>query len=91
MKFYQWQRGGFNMSHKVDSSISHSKGMQHLVDGNTLNVKGYSHVVCVRQDKKEAWLKKGYEVINESADALIVGKKKLSQEQKESKKQTANV
>ena len=67
----------------------HTKVMQDLVEGKTFNIKGYSHVVCVRQDKKESWIEKGYEVIGESADAVMVGKKKKVKLEKEA--QTTDV
>lgn len=64
------------MAHKVDSKVSHTKLHNHLTSGKPLNIKGYSHVVAVRKDKTQSWLDKGYEIIQDSEDAVLVGKKK---------------
>ena len=53
----------------------HTKLMQNLQGGS--QAKGYSHTVCVRKEKQDVWTKKGYVVIEESADAILLGKKKV--------------
>ena len=53
----------------------HTKLHQHLQGGS--QVKCYSHTVCVRKDKQDSWISKGYQVIQDSEDAVLLGKKKV--------------
>lgn len=53
----------------------HTKLMQNLQGGS--QYKEYSHTVCVRKDKKESWILKGYEVIESSTNQILLGKKKV--------------
>lgn len=38
--------------------------------------ENYSHIVSVRSDAVKTWLDKGYEVIEDSDDSTLIGKKK---------------
>jgi hypothetical protein len=53
----------------------HTKLMQNLQSGS--QAKEYSHTVCVRKEKQDEWKNKGYVVIEESEDAIMLGKKKV--------------
>ena len=55
--------------------MSHTKLMQNLQGGS--QVKGYSHTVCVRKEKQDTWISKGYQIIQESSDSVLLGKKKV--------------
>ena len=48
---------------------------QNLQGGS--QVKGYSHTVCVNPDNADSWKSEGYEVIQESTEAILLGKRKV--------------
>jgi hypothetical protein len=68
------------MSHKLSKS-QHSKISQYLQNGTAIAVKGYSHVVCVRNGNEPSWINKGYEIIESHADAHVVGKRKVENQE----------
>lgn len=37
----------------------------------------YQHITSVRMDAFKSWQEKGYEIIEESEDSYLIGKKKL--------------
>lgn len=68
------------MSHKL-SLEEHTKLGQELQEGS--QTKGYSHTVCVRKDKQDTWIKKGYVVIQDSSDSVMLGKNKVEEKEEE--------
>lgn len=56
-----------------------SHASHHNILNGTKQIEGkenYSHIVSVRSDKVQSWLDKGYEIIDQSEDAYLIGKKK---------------
>lgn len=67
--------------------MSHASHHNILTGTEKLKDK-YEHVVSVRSDRVKSWLDKGYEVIEDSDDSCLVGKKKaLAKEPKVEGKQ----
>lgn len=57
--------------------MSHTDIHNHLTGAESLDTSIYSHVVTIRKEKLKGW--KGYEVISESTDSYLIGKKKSAE------------
>lgn len=60
--------------------MAHTKIHQILQDENKLDAKNYSHLVSIRRGRENSWLDKGYEVVKENHDSLLMGKKRIKEE-----------
>lgn len=54
--------------------MSHTDVHNHLTGAEPLDTSSYSHVVSIRKENLTNW--KGYEVISDSTDSYLIGKKK---------------
>lgn len=58
--------------------MSHASHHNALTGAKSIEGKeNYSHIISVRADKLASWQAKGYEVIEQSEDAYLIGKKKV--------------
>lgn len=67
------------MSHASHHNVL--TGSQQVKDRET-----YSNIVSVRSDKVDSWKKEGYEIIEDSDDSCLMGKKKTNAELNAEKK-----
>lgn len=57
--------------------MAHAKHHNILTGAKIIEDKeNYSHIISVRSDKLASWKEKGYEVIEQSEDAYLIGKRK---------------
>lgn len=60
--------------------MSHTDIHNHLTGAEALDTSAYEHVVTIRKEKLKGW--NGYEVISESTDSYLIGKKKSAEQLK---------
>lgn len=57
--------------------MAHAKHHNILTGAKIIEDKeNYSHIISVRSDRLASWIEKGYEVIEDSADSCLIGKRK---------------
>lgn len=56
--------------------MSHASHHNILTGAQSIDKNKYNHGVSVRSDRTKSWVNKGYEVIEDSGDSCLMGKRK---------------